>query len=299
MIKLWKVKAQILNSFLKKINVDLADIVQIFNLSRRMKQDISRGLPFSEEGAVVESLLSELGITEGTVVDLAASDGWSSSPTGRLISSGRFRGIAIEADAQKFARLSFIYRHFNVDLVSMWITPDNFCQTLVAHEIPAKFELLNLDIDGYDLDLMRSLLSFGFRPRLISMEINEKIPAGVYFEVRYRDGYEWIGDHFYGCSLESAHKLLADNQYSLIRLHQNNAMFIPNSLAVKFELENLSVEKALSEGYLGREERLETFSHNLNVDHWHQLSPEEAVGEIREYFGDYEGEFVLGAKSKD
>ena len=279
--------------------MDLADLVHIYILNRRLKRSISRGVPFSEEGAVIEGYLSQFGITEGTVVDLAASDGYSSSPTGSLISSGRFRGVAIEADAEKFARLSFIYRHFNVDLVSKWITPDNFCQTLVAHEIPTKFEVLNLDIDGYDLDLMRRLLGFGFRPRLISMEINEKIPKGVDFEVRYRDGYEWNKDHFYGCSLEAAHKLLADSQYSLIRLHYNNALFVPNSLAAKFEVESLSVEKALNEGYLGREERFNTFSHNMNVDYWHALSPEEAVAEIREYFQEYDGEFFLGVTSKD
>ena len=80
------------------------------------------------------------------------------------------------------------------------VTPLNLVNSQPGNEVPKNFELLNLDIDSYDLRVVETILSSGFRPQIISMEVNEKIPSGIFFTVEYDDEHYWKGDHFYGCS---------------------------------------------------------------------------------------------------
>lgn len=87
-----------------------------------------------------------------------------------------WEGVAVECDAEKFAQLSKLYIKFpNVRLVRNKIVPDNVNDILKGCSIPKNFAFLNFDIDGYDFYVLDSLLS-EYRPSLMCVEINEKIP---------------------------------------------------------------------------------------------------------------------------
>ena len=60
----------------------------------------------------------------------------------------------------------------------------------VLRTISMSSDFLNLDIDSYDLEVMKKILEKNFRPKVISMEINEKIPPPIYFAAKFNEFFE-------------------------------------------------------------------------------------------------------------
>ena len=172
----------------------------------------------------LQSLLKKLNITGGFLVDIAASDGVNQSCTLGFLSSGGWEGLAVEMDPEKFANLAFIFSQFaDVKLARNKVTPENVEAVLVSNAVPRDFTLLNLDIDSYDLTVMEEMLNAEFRPAVISMEVNEKIPPPVYFRVNFDDSHFWKGDDFFGCSLAAAASVMKPRGEQAGILQFNNA----------------------------------------------------------------------------
>ena len=169
-------------------------------------------------------LCEKFQINKGYYVDIGASDGWTSSATFPFAKSKNFSGLSIEPDSEKFKN-EFIYKNFNNIISNSKVTPENVIYLLKEFDVPENFDLLNLDIDSYDLFVVKGLLD-SFQPKIISMEINEKIPPPIYFTVTYDEKHFWEGDHFFGCSLQAAYQELCKFNYELHTLLYNNAIFI-------------------------------------------------------------------------
>jgi len=158
------------------------------------------------EEEVIKKYLSLMKDADNYCVDIAASDGMTQSNTLFLFKQG-WRGLAVEFDPIKFSILSNYYKAFpKVDLMKVKVTPMNIIELLKANSVPQKFTFLNLDIDSYDYFVLDKLLS-SYRPRLICVEINEKIPPPIEFTVKYSPEHSWEGDHFYGQSISQLYKL--------------------------------------------------------------------------------------------
>ena len=139
---------------------------------------------FAGEFQYLKQLTEQLTIKTGSVLDIAASDGYSQSSTLGFYRNG-WGGLAVEMDPLKFSTLSFLYADFpKVSLARSRVTPHNVVSMLEAFEV-REIAILNLDIDSYDLSVIEAILSRGYLPQIISMEINEKIPPGVYFAVNF------------------------------------------------------------------------------------------------------------------
>lgn len=246
---------------------------------------------YAGEMGVIFRLLKNLDIGAGYAVDIAASDGLTQSSTFSLFRRG-WSGLCVEMDPVKFTKLSFLYRGFeSVTLMKTRVTPNNTNSVLKAAEAPVEFDFLNLDIDSYDLRVMEAVLIAGYKPKLISMEINEKIPAGVYFTVEYSEDHFWRQDHFYGCSIEAANDLLSGYGYALVGLEWNNAFFCPREIMTD-SMPTLNLVDAYNYGYRDRPGRTEMFPWNEDVESWLTCSSEEAVKLITEKFSEYEGSFI-------
>lgn len=225
------------------------------------------------------------------VVDLGASDGVSQSCTYPLFSSGNWSGLAVEADGKKFSKLAANYREFaGARLARTLISPINVKSILQGADVAEDFDVLNIDLDSFDLQVLRELFSGGFKPKIITMEINEKIPPGVFFEVEYRPNTWWQGDHFYGCSLSAAHHVLSQAGYILTSLEFNNAFFVV-SHHLPPTLSQPSVGEAYEAGYAGRPNRKTLFPWNEDVDHWIAAQPAQVVEEIKIRFLKYQGQY--------
>jgi hypothetical protein len=234
-----------------------------------------------------------LNIDSGYVVDMAASDGVSQSCTLEFFKDVRWHGLAVEMDAAKFAKLSFIYSNFpNAKLARGRVTPQNVSSLLDAFEVPRKFTLLNLDIDSYDLHVLSSILNSGYKPTIISMEVNEKIPPPIYFTVNYNDSHYWHGDHFYGCSLVAAAQTVKPFGYVLESLQYNNAFFIDSDIAAGKIIDS-DVHSAYFTGYAAKADRLALFPYNANVDCLLTMNKDDSIKFINEFFSIYAGLYTI------
>ena len=236
-------------------------------------------------------LTEKLDIKSGYYVDIGASDGWSSSATFPFAKNSNFSGLSIELDDKKFKKMQFIYSKFeNTHTSKSKVTPENVVEILNKFDVPQNFDILNLDIDSYDLFVIKKLLEF-YRPKIISMEINEKIPPPVYFTVTYDENHFWKGDHFFGCSLQAAYEEVSKFDYKLYTLIYNNAIFIPKEMNLEFQ--NLTVEKFYKDGYVNKSDRKEKFSYNADIDVLLDMKQEDVVIFLNNFFKDYHGMFIL------
>ena len=233
-----------------------------------------------------------LNIEQKFYLDIGASDGLSSSCTFPFAKSDHWKGLSIEYDEKKYNKMKFLYKNFkSASVLKSKITPNNIEEVLDENKIPKNLTFLNIDIDSYDLEVVSVLLNSGYKPEIISMEINEKIPPPIYFSVFYDDDHFWIGDHFYGCSITAANSLLSSFNYGIYELIYNNILFLNKSSFKKLSFQN--VTDAYAKGYVDKPDRKKLFSYNEDVDCLQEMKKNEAINFLNEYFKKYEGKYDM------
>lgn len=241
-----------------------------------------------DEQRRISSWLDLLGIDCGYAIDIGASDGLTMSNSIALYRGG-FGGLAVERDEDKFYRLAFTLRHYPaVALARVAVTPDNVQELLASNGAPYAPAFLNLDIDSYDYYVLDRLLE-QFRPSVMCVEINEKIPPPVKFTVNYRADHLWTADHFYGQSISQLRVAAERHAYHLVELEYNNAFLIP---AEHSRWDDLSAEEAYRVGYLEKHDRLIRLPWNRDMEILQELPPEECVARIHQAFAAYAGRYL-------
>ncbi len=266
---------------------------RILNVAERGIKQIRNKLPvrssFSnlDEQSVIGYYLEKLKIARGYCVDIAASDGITMSNTYSLYKNG-WGGLAVECNAEKFSSLSGTYVNFHgVNLSKCMVTPINVVSLLQAHNTPTNFDFLNLDIDGYDYFVLEKILEV-FRPKLICVEINEKIPPPIKFTVKWSPEFVWATNHFYGQSICQLDTLVSKHNYALVELHYNNAFLIPIEIS---PAPSLTPAEAYRSGYMDKTDRKEKFPWNADMEEVLHLEPQKALDFVNDYFKRYQGTF--------
>ena len=248
---------------------------------------------FAGETQAIQNIVSKIGDHPHYLVDIGASDGITQSSTVKFLVDYEYSGLLFEYEPKNFSKLAFLYNdRSDVALTKAKITPNNIVNFMKSHAVPQDFSLLNLDIDSFDLEVLRSLLVGGFNPKIISMEINEIFPPNIEFEVGYSAEHSWQGDHFFGCSVALADKTLRSLGYSLVEIEYNNAFFVSNSVADKFDLTR-NIFELYDHGYRNKPDRKSKFSGNSDVEYLLTASPKECDEKVRALFLKYEGKFSL------
>lgn len=242
----------------------------------------------------VSVVLRALNISTGYAVDIAASDGVTQSCTLELYRDHAWRGLAVEFDPIKFSSLAFVYAQFpGMSLAKCKVTPENVADLLRANSVPQSLDFLNLDIDSYDREVIDALLRAGYRPKVISMEINEKIPPSIYFSVKFDESHSWQGDHFFGCSATAAAATVRPHGYILERIEYNNAIFVESGIAAAVGMVDKAVRDAYNSGYRDRADRTKIFYYNANVDAALAMTPEASLDFFTSHFSKYRGKYEL------
>jgi hypothetical protein len=245
------------------------------------------------ETAHLAELFDRFNIGGGTIVDVAAADGVYNSNTLPFLRNASWRGLAVELQGSLFSKLAFAYRDFkNTDLAKCRITPTTIVPLLRAHDILQDFELLSLDIDSYDLAVAHSVLSAGYRPKVLLMEINEKIPPPVFFAVHYRPDHSYNGDHFYGCSITAACEVIKAHGYLLESLQYNNAFFVRSDVADN-RISDQDCVSAYHAGYAERPDRAARFPWNADMDDLLTMPANDIVDLVAARFQSYAPHFDL------
>ena len=217
-------------------------------------------------------------------VNLGANDGKTIDPLYALYAAGA-RGLLVELDPGLFNELQANVPWDRCIKVQSTISPMNINQILLDANVPREMDIFKIDIDSYDVFVTDSmLLAKTFRPKIIIMEINEKIPPPLSFHVNYYTGPRWHGDHFYGASIQAIVSMLNQHDYIPVALDWNNLILVDSVFAQQFSVLNQSVESLYSTGYWHRPGRTAAFPWNSNVDHWAATVRENPLGVAREIF---------------
>ncbi|MFW9877878.1 MAG: hypothetical protein ACFFG0_32760 [Candidatus Thorarchaeota archaeon] len=242
-----------------------------------------------DEQDIINNYLNKIDLKNKYCVDIGASDGISMSNTFALFKIG-WKGVVVECDGEKFLKLASTYKKFtSVNLNKNKISPNNVVNFLKANNAPINFSFLSLDIDGYDYFVLKKILG-SFRPCLLCVEINEKIPPPLKFTVKYDPNYTWVTDHFYGQSISQLYELTNKHNYDLVELHYNSAFLIPKEINSG---RPLTPKEAYKEGYLEQPDRKEKFPWNNDMEDLLHLPPTEALKFVNKYFEKYKGKFTL------
>jgi hypothetical protein len=242
------------------------------------------------EGPITQYLERCLGEEARIAVDIAAADGKSGSNTYALFRAG-WQGLAAEAAPGVFARLGLNYRDLpQVSLYRGWVTPLNVTALLRAAGIPTSFGFLSLDIDGYDHDVLDAILG-RYRPRLVCVEINERFPPPMLFNVPYSPSYSYKGDGCSGQSLCMLDALRAKHNYALTGLDYINAFLVPAECG----LPTVPPEDVYRAGYADRPDRKRRFPWNVEFEPLQTMPVEEAVQWVERKFRPHRGEFYCSS----
>jgi hypothetical protein len=268
-------------------------IKSLFELASNKFKIVRKDNSFANEFQVIERTLNIIGHHNRYLVDIGASDGITQSSTSKLLIHHNYSASLFEYHSENFSKLAFLYNsRSDINLVKTRLTPNNIVSLMKGLGVPQTFSFLNIDIDSYDLEILRSLLMSGYMPQLISMEINEIFPPNIEFEVLFSDTQSWQGDHFFGCSVASANKALSQLGYKLVEIEYNNAFFINDTVATKFEF-NRNVFDLYKQGYQNKPDRTLKFPGNLDVEFLLDSNTQEATQKINRLFKKYEGKFLL------
>jgi len=136
------------------------------------------------EDGVVAELLKRLGITTGWFCEFGAWDGRYGSNCYALLLRKNWSGVMIEGVPTRFKLLQQLATKFDGRLhaVETFVSHDassseTLDRVLARTPIPREFELLSIDIDGFDYQVWSSLERY--RPIIVIIEINSSILPGL------------------------------------------------------------------------------------------------------------------------
>ena len=213
------------------------------------------------------------------VIDIGASSCVASDPVYEFLVDKEFKGLCIEGNITKVEALR-TRTHF--DVYDNYIYPHTIVDVFQQHRVPTTFDILKIDIDGYDLEVLRRILAV-YKPRIIVAEINEKIPPPIRFEVLYKENYAWDESHLFGFSIAAGEKVFAEHGYHIQEIHElNNIICIDSSIYVSKER---SVQQIYKEDYIDKLGREKEFWWNSDVNYWLEMDDsDELAFEITRYF---------------
>jgi len=233
----------------------------------------------------VDTLLSSLKDNRTNYfIDIGACDG--PGPIFHLLKHPDSKGLCIEGSGDD--RYTGLVNNFknnpNVKIHLGYITPLNCLELFEKYNVPISPDILKIDIDGYDLSLLRVLLT-KYKPKIIISEINEKIPPPIYFEVKFDEKYSWDVSHFFGFSLQAGYDVLNPLNYSIIGLtSEGNNLVAINNDDFQFNILDQKLPEEIHRKYYV-DTKLNNFPWNRDVNHWLNIKdPEELKNDIFDYF---------------
>jgi hypothetical protein len=190
-----------------------------YNLPKNTYHQFCKNI-YSQNGedGIIEQLIKELEIKNGSFCEFGASDGIISSNTFNLIKNHNFSGIAIESDTDKYNKCLENYKSFdNVTVFNGMVLYNssqyNLDKWLEKGKLDVDFDILSIDIDRDDYYVWDNMKIYN--PKIIIFEVNSYRDP-IFDELPSIKGDEYNIDllelyHSYriglGCSFISAVKL--------------------------------------------------------------------------------------------
>ena len=190
------------------------------------------------EDGILEWLFSKIVPESRICVEFGAWDGCHLSNTFNLVAYKGWKGIYIEGDRHKFQALTkTATEHPQITPILRFVSasgPDSLDNILRQAQIPEKFDLLSIDVDGDDYEIWEGMKSF--RPSVVIIEHNPS----------FHPGFEYIdhgGRAFMGSSATSLYLLARRKGYELLGRSMVNLFFIREELFAALNVRPLTVHE--------------------------------------------------------
>lgn len=178
------------------------------------------------EDGVIEQILKELGIESGYCCEFGAWDGKNLSNTYRLIESGKFKGLMIEGDPDRYRELLQTKNSLPTDHLYTEYTmiPDGATvdRYLAFYHFPEDIDVLSIDIDGNDYQIWKEMI--GTNAKIVIIEVNSGFPPD-----------ELYSSIFQGTSFTSMLELGNSKGYDCV-WHSGNMIFVRRDLVGKLSI---------------------------------------------------------------
>lgn len=111
------------------------------------------------------------------------------------------------------------------------VTAENINALFEKYAVPADLDLLSIDVDGNDYWIWKALEP-RYRPRVVVMEYNAKVPMTESKTIAYDPAFRWDGSDYFGASLLALTRLAQSKGYTLVGCESRgaNAFFVRNDL---------------------------------------------------------------------
>lgn len=189
------------------------------------------------EDGILEMVIETIGETDRWCVEFGAWDGKTFSNTYNLIANRGYHALLIEADSEKHVELEKNFRHQSGVMTRRqrvgWSAQDNLDAILADCDVPSKFDLLSIDIDGNDYHVWEAVQTH--TPKVVCIEFNPTIGNEVEF-VQAKDLAVSQGS-----SLLSICKLARQKGYELVAVTQLNAIFVADGYYPRFNIQDNSL----------------------------------------------------------
>lgn len=219
------------------------------------------------------------------IVDIGASVGVASDPVYPFISGANrgYKGLCIEGSAEKTRQLA---SKTSFHICNQFINPTNIIGIFESYEVPIDLDVLKIDIDGYDLEVLRTILSV-YKPKIIVAEINEKIPPPILFEIKYTPDYAWDESHAFGFSIQSGEQFMSSAGYKIVEIFDyGNIICVHSDFCKTLGVDNApSIQDLYKTQYVDVVKSGKGLPWNANVNYWLDIQdPEILKDTITNYF---------------
>jgi len=163
--------------------------------------------------------------------EIGAADGLENNTSWFAIAK-KYSGLMIEGDKNLCQRLEQLVSGFNlgVTIRQQFVTMQNIPK-LVESLLYKDPDLFSLDIDGNDYYILKTLLEYNLKPKIIIVEYNSAFGPDKAQTIPYDDSFHYLDAHasglYYGVSIQAWKNLLCSKNYQFITVDANgvNAIF--------------------------------------------------------------------------
>lgn len=180
----------------------------------------------SGEDGIIEKILTDENFESNfQFVEFGAHDGKTNSNCYNLLQNKNYHGLFIEPNKKRFKKLienTEKYSSININsFVSIEgdLSLDNI---LTKNKFENNFDLLSIDIDGFDYQMFESLNLF--KPKIVIIEYNQSIPN----HVSYVQPYTTTARH--GSSPKSIIELGQKKGYEPVAITETNLIFLDKEI---------------------------------------------------------------------
>lgn len=184
----------------------------IYNIQSQNKRVYSQDF----QDGIIEYIFENIGTINNFCVEFGFNSntltGGSGANSAYLITNG-WKGLLLDGN----------FENPEINLHKEFLTPENIISVFKKYSVPEEFDYLSIDVDSSELWLMKTLLTGGYKPRLISIEYNANFHLGMSYTVK--PDTIWKQDAVYGASLSALNNVAEASGYILIAIVKQLDLF--------------------------------------------------------------------------